>query len=33
MQWDEVRRLYPDKWVHLQALQSHIEEDKKVMTK
>lgn len=31
MQWDEVRRLYPDKWVQLQAISSHIDRNKKVV--
>jgi hypothetical protein len=26
---EEVRRLYPDTWVHIQAIKSHTEDDKK----
>ena len=29
MKWEEVRRTYPDKFVKLQILESHMEEDKK----
>jgi hypothetical protein len=29
MQWEEVRRLYPDTWVHLQTIKSHVEDNKK----
>jgi len=28
MQWEEVRRLYPNTWVHLKAIHSSLEEDK-----
>jgi hypothetical protein len=29
MKWDEVRKIYPNRFVKLQVLESHIEEDKK----
>jgi hypothetical protein len=29
MKWEEVRKTYPDKFVKLQILESHMEEDKK----
>ena len=29
MNWEEVRNIYPKKYVLLQVLKSHIEEDKK----
>ena len=29
MRWNEVKRIYPDKFVLLQVLESHIEGDKK----
>lgn len=29
MKWEEVRRLYPNTWVQLQAIHSYVEEDKK----
>ena len=29
MKWDEVRKLYPDQYVLLEELETHIEEDKK----
>jgi len=29
MRWSEVRRIYPDRFVLLQILESHIEGDKK----
>lgn len=28
MEWKEVRKIYPDKFVKLEVLDSHIEEDK-----
>ncbi|EGL83240.1 hypothetical protein CathTA2_1212 [Caldalkalibacillus thermarum TA2.A1] len=31
MQWDEVRRLYPDKWVQLEANSSYIDKNKKII--
>lgn len=31
MQWEEVRRLYPNTWVHLQSIKSHIEKEKKIV--
>jgi hypothetical protein len=27
MKWDEVRKLYPDQWVKLEVLNSHIDND------
>lgn len=29
MKWEEVRRIYPDRFVLLQILDSHVEGDKK----
>lgn len=29
LKWEEVRKIYPDRYVLLQVLESHIEEDKK----
>lgn len=29
MKWEEVREKYPDQWVKLNILQSHIDENKK----
>ena len=29
MKWDEVRKIYPNQFVKLEILDSHIEEDKK----
>jgi hypothetical protein len=29
MKWEEVRNLYPNQFVKMQVLQSHIEENKK----
>jgi hypothetical protein len=29
MKWDEVKKIYPDKYVLLQVLESHIDGDKK----
>ncbi|RCX13210.1 hypothetical protein DFR58_11828 [Anaerobacterium chartisolvens] len=29
MRWEEVRKIYPDKYVLLQVLESHVEGDKK----
>lgn len=29
MKWNEVRRIYPDRFVLLQVLDSHVEGDKK----
>lgn len=31
MQWEEVRRLYPNQWVQLEVIESHIEDDKKII--
>lgn len=31
MLWSEVREMYPDQYVVLQALSYHTEEDKKIM--
>ena len=29
MKWEEVRKIYPEKYVLLQVLESHVEGDKK----
>lgn len=29
MQWEEIRRLYPNTWLHLQTIKSRVEDDKK----
>jgi hypothetical protein len=29
MKWEEVRNIYPNRFVKLQVLESHMEEDKK----
>ena len=29
MKWEEVRKTYPDKFVKLQIIESHMEDDKK----
>ncbi len=31
MKWEEVRKLYPNQWVKLEILKSHIKEDKKMI--
>lgn len=31
MRWNEVKRIYPDRFVLLQILESHIEGDKKII--
>ncbi|MCM3761999.1 hypothetical protein M3212_14580 [Alkalihalobacillus oceani] len=31
MQWKEVRQLYPNQWVQLEALKAHVIEDKKII--
>jgi hypothetical protein len=31
MKWEEVRKIYPDKFVKLQMLESHMEADKKII--
>jgi hypothetical protein len=31
MQWEEARRLYPNKWVQLEVISSHMNEEKKVV--
>lgn len=31
MKWDEVRSLYPNQWVKLNILNSHIENSKKII--
>lgn len=32
MQWEEVRRLYPDQYVKLNILDFHIKNEKKIVT-
>lgn len=31
MKWEEVRKIYPDKFVKLQMLETHMEADKKII--
>jgi len=31
VQWEEVRKLYPNQWVQLEALTSRMKDDKKVI--
>lgn len=31
MKWEEVRKIYPDQFVKLEVLESHIEDDKEVV--
>lgn len=31
MKWEEVRNAYPHTWVRLKILESHIEDDKKII--
>jgi hypothetical protein len=31
MQWDEVRRLYPDQWVQVEAIRTHMADGKKIV--
>lgn len=31
MKWEEVREAYPHTWVKLKILESHIDDDKKVI--
>jgi hypothetical protein len=33
MQWEEARRLYPNKWVQLEVISSHMNEEKKLSMK
>ncbi len=32
MKWEDVRKLYPNQYVKLMILKSHLEEDKKIVT-
>lgn len=32
MTWDDVRRLYPNRWVVVEAEEAHIENDRRVIT-
>ena len=31
MKWEEVRQAYPNQWLKLNILESHIEDDKKII--
>lgn len=31
MKWEEIRKAYPHQWLKLNILESHIEEDKKII--
>mgnify|MGYP006299056913 FL=1 len=31
MKWEEVRKIYPDQFVKVEILDSHIEDDKKII--